>query len=206
MPAAHTSLIAREGWPLVGLAAGAAMVVSHFAGWWWGLPLWILVLLLLYLFRDPRREIPPMPLAVVAPADGEVIAVDSIRDPFLDRDAVCIAIAMALGGAFSTRAPIEARIQELPRRATEGKDQPHGIWLQTDEGDDLIMVMHRSRVGAAPRCYVQFGDRVGQGQRCGYAYFGAEVDVYVPANSRVKVKPGDRVRAGADVIALLTHK
>ena len=46
----------------------------------------------------------------------------------------------------------------------------------------------------------------GQGQRCGFVHLGSRVDVYLPANSKVKVSLGDRVVGGADLIALLVHK
>jgi phosphatidylserine decarboxylase len=78
--------------------------------------------------------------------------------------------------------------------------------LQTDEGDDLVMVMHRGALRNLPQCYVQVGERVGQGQRCGYVSMGGRVEVYLPCNSRPLAKPGSQVRAGADVIATLVHK
>jgi phosphatidylserine decarboxylase len=39
-----------------------------------------------------------------------------------------------------------------------------------------------------------------------YILFGSRVEVYLPANSRVDVQAGDRVTAGAGVLATLIHK
>jgi phosphatidylserine decarboxylase len=58
----------------------------------------------------------------------------------------------------------------------------------------------------SPRCYLQLGQRTGQGQRCGYVPFGSRVEVLLPAGIRVRVTVGDVVRAGSDVIATLVHK
>ena len=139
---------------------------------------------------------------LVSPADGRVSAVETVRDPYLERDAQRISIRMHASGVFSTRAPAEGKMLE-PRR---DKDRPHGVWLRTDGGDDLVIVMNRGPLRNPPRCYVRLGERVGQGQRCGFVTLGSDIELYLPTSSRVKVRVGDQVRAGADVIAQLIHK
>ena len=57
-----------------------------------------------------------------------------------------------------------------------------------------------------PHCYVQSGERIGQGQRCGFMSFGARLEVYVPTNSRIDIEVGERVRAGESVIAHFIHQ
>lgn len=206
MAANRYPLIAREGWLGIFLVGGAAAAVHFEFGWVWSLPLWVFVLALLFMFRDPVRDVSATPLAVVSPADGRIETIETVRDPYIDRDAQRITIRMHPYGVFSTRSPAEGRMLE-PRRATaDGQALPHGVWLQTDEGDDLVIVMNRGPLRNAPRCYVRFGERVGQGQRCGFITLGSTIDIYLPGNSRVKVHAGDRVHAGADVIAQLAHK
>lgn len=204
MAANRYPLIAREGWPSIGLLGALAVVVLVQFGWAWSMPLWIVVGVLLFLFRDPSRQVPSTPMAVVSPADGEVRAIETVTDPYLDREAQRVTIHMGNLGVFSTRAPTEGKMLE-PKRASD-PNLPHGVWLQTDEGEDLVIVMNRGPLRNAPRCYVRFGERVGQGQRCGFITLGSDIDVYLPTSSRVKVQPGDRVHAGSDVIAMLVHK
>ena len=190
------------GWPPFAVLVAAAIAVWHYAGAAWSAPLWLGCLLIIYLFRDPEREVPSSPLAVVSPADGVVTVVEETRDPYLDRPAWRLVIDMHPYGVYSTRAPVEARVHEM-RGA--GDDRPHGVWLRTDEGDDLVVVMHRGPLHNAPRCDVRIGERVGQGQRCGFIGLGGRVEVYLPAVSRIETRPGSRVRAGSDVIATLIH-
>lgn len=204
MAANRYPLIAREGWPVIFLLGAAGALVLWRIGWIWSLPLWAGVLILLFLFRDPLREVPSTPQAVVSPADGTVSAVDTVADPYLDREAQRVSIRMSPYGVFSTRAPAEGKMLE-PRRGV-GNDSRQGVWLRTDEGDDLVIVMNRGPLHNAPRCYVGFGERVGQGQRCGFITLGSDIEMYLPANCRMKVRPGDHVRAGADIIGLLVHK
>ncbi|RMG29781.1 MAG: phosphatidylserine decarboxylase family protein [Gammaproteobacteria bacterium] len=198
------STIAREGWPVLGLAVLAAVALWQYFGFAWSLPLWGVAILLAWLFRDPRREIPSVPLGVLSPADGQVESVQEVQDPYLGRPAVRIRIAMSHTGVFATRSPVEGKVMDLVHARDSGL--PHGVWIRTDEGDDVVVAMYRGPMHSVPRCYIRFGDRVGQGQRCGYVMLGSRVDVYVPANSKIRVQAGDRVRAGADVIAVLVHK
>ena len=50
-------------------------------------------------------------------------------------------------------------------------------------------------------CRVRVGDTLEQGERFGMIKFGSRVDVYLPFESQVQVKPGDRVKAGETVLA-----
>jgi phosphatidylserine decarboxylase len=143
-------------------------------------------------------------MAIVSPADGRVISISVADDPYLLRESIHIVIHMNPYGIFSTRSPVEGKVLEPPN-IPHDKDMPHGVWLQTDEGDDIVMVMNRGRLHNAPRCYVQFGERIGQGQRCGFIHMGAQVGLYLPMNSRAAVSAGDYVKSGSDVIATLVR-
>jgi len=187
------------------VCAGLGLLVVRSLGWIWSLPFWLGCVFLIYLYRDPEREIPSSPLAIVSPADGIVAAVTEVRDPYLDRQAILLGLQMGYVDVYSTRSPVEGKILELKNTGHEIQ-QPRGVWLKTDEDDDLVVVMHRGALNNLPRCDVRIGDRVGQGQRCGNIQLGGRVDVYLPANSRVEVTCGSHVKAGSDVIATLVHK
>jgi phosphatidylserine decarboxylase len=196
--------IAREGVVLLLAAILAAVVVLNFSGWQTSLPFWGLSLLILVIFRDPERDIPSQPMAVVSPADGRVSSVTTTRDPYLDRESIRVTLQMNPYGVFTTRSPVEGKVLQPPH-TPEGVRMPHGVWLQTDEGDDVVMVMMRGRLHTAPRCYIRIGERIGQGKRCGFVHLGGQVDVYLPERSRLAVDVGDWVRSGSDIIATLVH-
>ena len=185
--------------------AGLGLLIVHFLGWVWSLPFWVGCAFIVYLFRDPEREISSSPLAVVSPADGIIASVEEVHDPYLDRRANLLVVEMSQFGVYSTRSPVEGKFLEPPNSG-DGVSRPHGVWLKTDEDDDLVVVMHRGPLNNLPVCYVQIGQRVGQGQRCGYIQMGGRVEVYLPTNSRVQVANGEQVKAGSDVIATLVHK
>jgi phosphatidylserine decarboxylase len=181
-----------------------AVVVLHFSGLQVSLPFWGLSLLILVMFRDPERDIPSQPMAVVSPADGRITAVTNTRDPYLDRDSIRVTLQMNPWGVFTTRSPVEGKVLQPPSLPEDAR-MPHGVWLQTDEGDDVVMVMMRGRLHTAPRCDIRIGERVGQGKRCGFVHLGGQIDVYLPERSRLDVTVGDWVRSGSDVIATLQH-
>ena len=68
-------IIAKEGWPFLAAAVIVSLVAT--VGWgWWSVPLWLITLFILQFFRDPPRNVPTDPDAVISPADGRVIIVE----------------------------------------------------------------------------------------------------------------------------------
>ena len=104
-------LIAREGWLWIAIIAVAAVILNVMYGTL-SLPLWLCVLVLLYLFRDPMRKIPAVPLGIVSPVDGKVIAIDEVQDAYLNRSAIRISIKMKITSVYSAHSPIEGKVQE----------------------------------------------------------------------------------------------
>lgn len=168
----------------------------------------IFFLLVIYLFRGSERVIPPSPLAVVAPVDGIVTLVQTCQDRYLNREAIRIVLKPNLLGEYVVRGPIEGKIKNHWVRERGGKTKilarEYSYWVQTDEKDDVIVVL-RPRLWLKPVWYIPVGERVGQGQRCGFLSFGGKIEVIIPSGSRPEVVKGDRVQCGSDILATLTH-
>ncbi len=200
-------LIAREGWHWIALAAAVALLLQWQFGWL-AAPLWLLVALLLFLFRDPPRRVPPSPLGIVSPVHGRVLSIDTAQDPYLERQAIRIAIQMRMSDIFSVRSPMEGKVlqQWIGKRDAPDGEPRYAQWIQSDEEDDVLLVSAPRLRAVRPRCYVHSGERIGQGQRCGFIYFGARVEVWVPTGTRIDIRRGDMLRAGSDIIATLVHE
>ncbi|MGD8785515.1 MAG: phosphatidylserine decarboxylase [Thioalkalispiraceae bacterium] len=200
-------MIAPEGRVLIGLLFLAMLVLHLMVGaivW----PLWGLVLALVYLYRDPERTIPSAPLGLVSPVDGTVIAVENRFDTFLKREALMVSIQMSWSGAYVLRAITEGKIMQHWLHETDSQTQghlQHAIWIQTDEGDDVIIAIHAGGRFRRMHCYASVGERVGQGKRCGFIPFGTRIDVFLPVKARTSLEPGNKVMAGSDLIAQLVH-
>lgn len=210
-------LIAREGLPYCVLLLIISLLLSFTVGPVWSVPFWIVLVILCYLFRDPVRDIPADPLAIVCPTDGVVSGIGPVHDYFLDRQATRICINMNKTGTYIMRSPIEGKVIDrwFPAVETSGQhDIPHhgecaevlyAQWVKTDEDDDVILCMSGGNPFMRPSCYVQSGERIGQGHRCGFIPFGATINVLVPENSRIEVTVGQKVTAGSDVMAHFIH-
>ncbi len=200
-------LIAREGWSWIALSSAIAVLLQWQLG---GLvtPLWLLVGLLLFLFRDPPRTVPASPLGVVSPVDGRVLSIDTMQAPHLKRQAIRITLQMRMSDIFSVRSPMEGKVlqQWIGKQDVSANGPCYAQWIQSDEADDLLLVIAPSVRIMRPKCYVHSGERIGQGQRCGFIYFGGRVEVWVPTGSRVEVKADDTTQAGSDIIATLIHE
>ena len=192
-----------------------ALIVHYQFGSMLGAALWLLVLAMLYFFRDPIRKIPPSPLAIVAPVDGKIVSIEDVIDPYLNRRAKRIQLSCYLTGPYTVRSVTEGKIQKqwfgnLPPDSEEGIYAATGVpayaqWVQTDEADDVITTMAPKFFVSSVGCNVGSGERIGQGKPCTFVPFGADAEVLLAENSKIEVKSGDRVEAGSSIIATLVH-
>ena len=177
----------------------------------WGLVYGVFpTLLLLYLFlvfRDPKRQVPAVPLGVVSPADGVVVDVGVTDKGALERESHRILIRVNSLGTYTARCPIEGKIMDLRSEPPQSlvNNGSSGLWVRTDEDDDVVLQFRGHRFGLAPLAFLRYGERVGQGQRCAYLRLTRLAEVQLPIASRILVKTGQRVTAGADVLAKLPH-
>ncbi|MFO7579471.1 MAG: phosphatidylserine decarboxylase [Nitrosomonas halophila] len=207
--------IAREGWPFIAGAFGIALLVQIFAGWAWSLPVWLIALFILQFFRDPARVIPTLSNAVLAPADGRIVAVEKTRDPYLDREALKISVFMNVFNVHSNRSPVDGKVcnkwyfpgsflnASLPKASLE--NERNALWIKTDRGEDVTCVQIAGLVAKRIVCHVNTGDHLSRGQRFGFIRFGSRVDVYLPLGAKAKVGIGDKVLATETILAELQN-
>ena len=205
--------VAREGWPFLAASVLVALAVGWFAGWWWSVPVWLWALFVLQFFRDPAREIPGDARTVVAPADGRIVAVGRADDPYLKRPAMKVSVFMNVFNVHSNRAPIDGEVRQawydagsflnaaLDKASVE--NERNALWLRAETGQDVTCVQIAGLIARRILCYVKAGDRLKRGDRFGFIRFGSRVDLYLPPDARVRVELGQKVSAGATVVAEL---
>jgi phosphatidylserine decarboxylase len=205
-------LIAREGWERLAIALVVCLFASFTIGGW-SIIFWIGFAFMLQFFRDPPRRIPDDACAIVAPASGKVIRIEQIDDPYLDRPCTKVSIFMNVFSVHSNLIPVEGTIKErwyssgkyfnaaVDKASTE--NERNALWLQTDGGQDIVFVQVAGLIARRILCYVEPGDEVDVGDRYGFIRFGSRVDLYLPLDIEIKVRLGQSVDSGNDVIALL---
>ncbi|MCC7090556.1 MAG: phosphatidylserine decarboxylase [Nitrosomonas sp.] len=204
-------IIAREGWLHIIIAFSAAIAATVLMDWPWAIPFWIIAIFVLQFFRDPPREVPSDPKAILAPADGRIVAVEKIQDPFLDREAIKISVFMNVFNVHSNRSPVDGEVRDkwyfpgkfinadLPK-ASLGNER-NALWIKADNGADVTCVQVAGLIAKRIICHVATGEHLNRGQRFGFIRFGSRVDVYLPLDTKVNVNIGDKVSATLTVLA-----
>jgi phosphatidylserine decarboxylase len=212
--------VAREGvifiviaWVLAlgALWLGAA---RHSTGWYIAaVPLVVIALWVVYFFRDPERTGDRGEHLVVSPADGLVVMVTDVVEPsFIAGAATRISIFMNVFDVHVNRYPVNGIVRYLQynrglflhaaheKASLDNEQMSVGI----ESGSRRILV--RQIAGLIARRIVNYaraGDKAEQGVRMGIIRFGSRVDVFIPPDSSVRIKVGERTVAGTTVLAEL---
>jgi len=205
-------IIAREGWPFVIGTLATAAAVWAYAGLAWSAPLWLVAIFVIQFFRDPPREVPQQPNAVLSPADGRIVKVEKVRDPYTDRDTLLISVFMNVFNVHSNRAPVDGAVERVEYSSaksvpadldTASTDNERNAMVLALDGERITVVQVAGLIARRILCYVKTGDRLARGQRYGFIRFGSRVDVYLPLSARPRVAVGDRVAATSTILAEL---
>jgi len=181
-------------------------------GWWSLATVFALAALaVLGFFRDPERTAPDVPGAVLAPADGKVLEIAPVEDPWVG-PAVRVSIFLSPLDVHINRAPIAGLVRTVEyaagqfkpayRREASEVNERCTVALEGDSG----RVAARQIAGVLARrivCRVRAGDKLRAGERYGMIRFGSRTDVFVPRLTEISVRVGDRVRGGESIMGLL---
>jgi len=206
-------------WPRIA-AAGyrflAAAVLLIFLGWllgsgWLGFIGLLSLAFFGYFFRDPEREVPADPQAIVAPADGKVVVVEEVQEErFLHAPAQRLCIFMNVFDVHVNRAPVAGAVTEAVHRDGLFKaawredactlNEQTALVLEAD-GRRVLVVQIAGLLARRIISYVNPGQQLAKGERLGLICFGSRVDLYLPREAEILVKVGDRVQAGSSLVA-----
>lgn len=203
--------VAREGWPFIFPPAAAACILAV-AGWWApAIPLAVLALAFLGFFRDPERTAPDLPGAVLAPADGRVMAITDVEDRWVG-PATRVSIFLSPLDVHVNRAPVAGIVRDVVfarggfaaayRLEASEENERCTVDLESDAG----RVGVRQVAGVVARrivCRVRPGDKLAAGERYGLIRFGSRTDLTVARGTQIRVKEGDRVRGGETVMGVM---
>jgi phosphatidylserine decarboxylase len=171
----------------------------------------LLVVFVLFFFRDPERAVPPDPNIIVAAADGLVVSVEEMDEPdFALGRRQRVAIFLSVFDVHVNRSPVEGRVLKTTYKTGSFLDVRHAdasthnealSWLlETDHGPVAV----RQIAGLVARRIVAWareGSALERGQRFGMIRFGSRTEIFLPASCQVLVKVGDRVQGAATPIA-----
>ncbi len=210
--------IAAEGYPFI---AGAALITVVLAVLGSKMPALLLLAVLFgaltlfigFFFRNPERTTPADENAVIAPADGVVIYLGPSREEHLGEEMTKISIFMSVFNVHVNRVPITGRVLDTfyikgkfldvrDERATFENEQS-GLVIETVKGMKMAVVQVAGLIARRIVCYAAKGDQLVRGRRYGLIRFGSRLDVYLPRETVVRVRMGDKTVAGETILGML---
>jgi phosphatidylserine decarboxylase len=214
-----------DGYPFVFGSLLITVIVSVFLIWNWksgsynytfyllfgaSCSLFVLTIFMAFFFRDPERKIPEGKGIFVSPADGKVILIKDVYEKdYLKSDTKEISIFMSPLNVHVNRVPCDGNVSVV--RYSPGKFMAAYKASASLENENIVMVLDgeegrvlvRQVAGFIARravCKAKVGDLLRRGERYGIIKFGSRLDVYLPQNAKIKVKLGDKVKAGETII------
>ena len=172
----------------------------------------IIMGLILQFFRNPKRVTEPNDSLIISPVDGKVVAIEKVYEKeYFKDERIQISVFMsplnvhvtryANSGVvkFSKYHPGKYLVAWHPK-SSEKNERTTVVVENTNFGE----VLYRQIAGAVARRiinYAKVDDIVTQGTDSGFIKFGSRVDLFLPLNSKIKVKLNQIVKGGKDTIA-----
>ncbi len=201
----------KEGWPIIaGVAALALPLGALDRRLIW--PPLLLAGAIAGFFRDPQRVTPPDDDRIYAAADGIVLAVDEVDEPwFIGGRGLRIVTFLSLFNVHVNRAPTAGRLVKVrhidggyaPAMNRIGAEKNERQLLAIDGAHGpLVVVQVAGLLARCIRLWVTTDTILRRGQKIGMIKFGSRTDVIMPlGTARALVAKGDRVRAGITPLA-----
>jgi phosphatidylserine decarboxylase len=193
----------------VGFLAAAALLL-----WLTFWPLALIAVLLaaffLWFFRDPERAIPAGPGLIVSPGDG--LVTETVLFETTDGPRRRISIFLSVFNVHVNRSPIAGTITVA--RYQKGKylnamnpasavENEQNIVTVSGEGFEVTFKQIAGLLARRIVFVPALGSVIERGERVGLIKFGSRVDVILPAEAELRVKPGVRVQGGASLLAAM---
>jgi len=200
----------RDGYYYGALLLAAAWLIGWVTRALWAIPCVLLAAFFLWFFRDPEREIPDTPGAVVSPADGKVTSVSTIMLDGVPR--ARISIFLNVFDVHVNRSPIAGTVRDIRYHGGKFLNAMSEVCADQNEQNVVTVegegqtVVFKQIAGLLARRIVftkKVGDRLKRGERVGLIKFGSRTDILLDLGSKLQVNKGDRVKGGSSVLAYL---
>jgi phosphatidylserine decarboxylase len=170
----------------------------------------MLLIFNLFFFRDPERKIPQGDTLIVSPADGKIVKMDEIYEPYYFKDTVRrVSIFLSVLNVHVNRIPISGKVDFL--KYIKGKfgvayddkaseDNEQSIIAISNGHNKLLFKQIAGIIARRIEYNIAESDSVTAGKRFGLIRYGSRVDMFFPEHVILRVKLHDNVYGGETVI------
>lgn len=184
------------------------LILQYFVG----IASFLLFFFVLQFFRNPSISVPYNDKHILAPADGKVVVVEkTVEYECLKDERIQISIFMSPLNVHICRIPAAGKIKYFkyhpgkylvawhPKSST--LNERTTMLLTLKDGLDIVVRQIAGIMARRIKYYIKKGDVVEQGAEFGFIRFGSRLDVFLPTDAEILVKPGMKARAGRTVLA-----
>lgn len=171
----------------------------------------LLFIFIVSFFRSPKREGFLHENAIIAPADGKIVAIEEVEeDEILKAKAIQVSIFMSVFNVHINWFPINGVVKFfkhhsgnfmaawLPKSSTENERTT--IAIETKNGKQIVVRQVAGALAKRIVSYVEEGEESKQGKQLGFIKFGSRVDLYLPLDTRIDVKLNQKVKGKQTII------
>lgn len=201
------------------IAAGAALWYGFDTKW----PFWLFILvfgvvygIVFNFYQCPVRylNVEDTDKIVVAPADGKIVVIEEVEEnEYFHDKRLMISIFMSLFNVHANWFPVDGKVKFVKHQ----NGNYHKAWLpkaseENERADTMITTEHgvdvlcRQIAGAVARrivTYAKEGEDCYINEHLGFIKLGSRVDVFLPLDSKVMVKMGQKTTGDQTILATL---
>ncbi len=203
--------ITPEGVPAIGLCALVTLSLAMLGCATGSFVFMLLTWFCCHFFRDPERVTPTAPGLAISPADGKVVRVQTMPDPFTGQPRTAVCIFMNVFSVHVNRAPVTGTVTGIAYHPGKflnaawdkaSTDNERCAYQMTEDGGSTwTFVQIAGLIARRIVCRTDEGDALARGERFGMIRFGSRVDLYLPDDYSPAVNVGEQVFAGQTIVA-----
>lgn len=172
----------------------------------------IIILFVSIFFRKPGRHIIRDDKTIFSPADGTVMVVEqTTENEFFNEKKIQVSIFMSVWNVHINWYPVSGKIiyyKYHPGKYLVARHPKSSLLNERNtiviDNPDTGQILVRQIAGIVARrivSYVIKDELVTQGAELGFIRFGSRVDLFLPPDANILVKPGDHVKGIISPIA-----
>ena len=165
-------------------------------------------------FSVPDRKCSGTDNLVSSVADGRVVIAEKVfESEVLGKEALQVSVYMNFFDFHANFWPVNGEVTEWKYRPGKHtfaykpksslENEHTWVKLRTASGKEIMFKQIAGGFARRIVCHADPGLKVQAGKQLGIIKFGSRIDILLPLDAKIKVKPGDLVRACESVIAEL---
>jgi len=175
----------------------------------------ILLIAVLQFFRYPERIGKTGEKLVLAPADGTVCLIEETEEKeYLKQNCLKVSIFMSPLNVHVNWVPVSGQVIFLKHKQGQfyaafkdksaEENERFGTLIRLPDGREILTNQVAGAMARRILNFLKTGQQVSPGTEMGFIRFGSRVDLYLPTNTKLMVKLGDKVTGTQTIIGELS--